>query len=119
MGKAVRLTVSLSIAEGKLQEFESLADSMIADTQKEKGARVYEWYFSADRKDCRIVETYADQTAASEHVMGPVVQQLVPKLLELSTITNFEVYGDPGAQIEPMLAGIGAQIFLGWRGLDR
>lgn len=119
MGKAVRLTVSLSIAEGKLQEFESLADTMIADTQKEKGARVYEWYFSADRKHCRIVETYLDQTAASEHVMGPVVQQLVPKLLELSTITNFEVYGDPGAQIEPMLAGIGAQIFLGWRGLDR
>lgn len=119
MRKAVRFIVSLSINSGKLEEFEHLAQTMIAGTQKEKGALDYEWYFSADHKHCRIIEVYADEMAAVEHVMGPIVQQLVPKLLELSKITRFEVYGDPGAKAGPMLTGVGAEIFSGWRGLDR
>jgi len=47
------------------------------------------------------------------------VQELVPKIRELSTITGFEVYGDPGPQARELLSKIGAEIFQHWNGLIR
>ena len=60
-----------------------------------------------------------DANAALVHMQGPVVQELVPKLLETASITRFEVYGDPGAQAAEMLVKAGAEIFGIWRGLSR
>lgn len=115
----VRFTVSLAIDEEKFDQFESVAKSMIAGILKEPGARGYDWFLSADRKRCRLVETYADQRAVLTHMTGPVVQELVPKILETASITSFEVYGDPGPEAAKMLAEVGAEIFPLWHGLGR
>ena len=116
---SVRFTVDLTINEGKLQEFERIAQTMIAGSHKEAGTLGYDWYLSGDRKRCRLVETYADANAVLAHLTGPVVQELVPKILEMSALNGFEVYGDPGPKATEMLAGLGAEIFQAWRGLDR
>jgi quinol monooxygenase YgiN len=113
----VRFTVDLAINEGKFDQFESIAQAMIAGTLKEAGALGYDWFLSADRKRCRLIETYEDANAVLAHCTGPVVQQLVPKILETSSIAGFEVYGDPGPEAAKMLAGVGAEIFGFWRGL--
>ena len=115
----VRFSVDLMINEGKLDEFEGIAQAMIVGTQKEPGALGYDWYLSDDRKRCRLVETYADADAVLAHLTGPVVQELVPKILTASSISRFEVYGDPGPKAAQMLAGLGAQIFEIWHGLSR
>jgi len=115
----VYFTVDLAIRDGKLDSFESIARQMIDGTKKEPGAFGYDWYFSADRKRCRLLETYEDADAVFAHMTGPVVQELVPKILETSSITLFEVFGDPGPMAAAMLAGVGAEIFGPWRGLDR
>jgi quinol monooxygenase YgiN len=115
----VHFVVSFAIQDGKLDQFESIAKTMIAGTLKEPGALVYDWFMSADRKRCRLLETYADATAVLAHCTGPVVSGLVPKLLETSSITSFEVYGDPGPEAGKMLAGIGAEIFPLWHPLGR
>jgi quinol monooxygenase YgiN len=115
----VRFNVSLSINEGKLQEFEAIARTMIAGTEKEAGALSYDWYFGNDGKSCRLVETYADADAMLSHMMGPVVQNLVPKLLGVSSLAGFEVYGEPGTSATEMLKGVGAEIFQYWSGLKR
>jgi hypothetical protein len=47
------------------------------------------------------------------------VSELVPKIREISSITGFEVYGDPGAPAAEMLSKVGAEIFQRWNGLDR
>ena len=60
----VRFTVDLAINEGKLDEFEGIAQSMIAGSQKEPDTLGYDWFLSADRKSCRLVETYRDANAA-------------------------------------------------------
>ena len=55
-------------------------------------------------------------------ISKPGVQQaftLVPKILEVSTITGFEVYGDPGPKAGEMLAAVGAEIFEHWHGISR
>jgi quinol monooxygenase YgiN len=120
MGKqTVCFTVDLTINAEKFDEFESIALAMIAGSQKEPGAIGYDWFLSADRRRCRIVETYADANAVLAHLMGPVVQELVPKLLATSSLNGFEVYGDPGPKAAQMLAGLGAEIFEAWQGLSR
>jgi quinol monooxygenase YgiN len=117
--QTVRFTVDLTIHEGKLNEFQSIAQAMIADTEKEPGTLAYDWCLSADRKRCRLVEAYVDANAVLAHMTGPVVQKLVPKLVEVTAVSAFEVYGDPGPQATAMLTGMGAEIFPLWRGLDR
>jgi quinol monooxygenase YgiN len=110
----VRFNVDLTIHEGKLEVFEGIAQSMIADSQKEPGTLAYDWYLSGDKKVCRLLETYTDANAVLAHCTGPVVQELVPKLLKVSTLNDFEVYGDPGPEATAMLTGLGAKIFPLW-----
>lgn len=117
--RKVHFLVDLAIHEGKLADFESVVKTMVADTEKEPGALTYDWFLSKDRKQCRLIETYADANAAFAHSNGPVVQVLVPKMLENSTLTSFKVYGDPGAKAAEILATVGAEISALWHGLSR
>ena len=115
----VRFTVELTINDGKLDEFQSIAKTMTAGTEKEPGALGYDWCLSSDRRRCRLLETYAGADAVLAHLTGPVVQEFVPKILGTASISRFEVYGDPGPKASQMLAGFGAEIFPVWHGLTR
>jgi quinol monooxygenase YgiN len=116
---SVRLNVSLTIKDGKLDAFRAIAQEMIAVTRKESGTLAYEWYFSADGKRCRLLETYTDANAVLAHFNGPAVKEFVPKLLETAGVSEFEVYGDPGARMTEMLPAFGAEIFGFWQGLGK
>jgi quinol monooxygenase YgiN len=111
----VYFVVDLVIDEKKFAEFESVALTMIAGSRKESGCLAYDWFLSGDRKRCRLVENYADMKAVLAHLMGPVVQELVPKLLQSSNLSRFEVYGDPGPKAAEILGGVGAEIFPLWK----
>jgi quinol monooxygenase YgiN len=119
MKQTVRLNIALTVHEGKLAAFDEMATAMIAETRKEPGALAYDWHFSADRKRCRLVETYANADALLTHLKGTVVQHLVPKMVEVSKVDRFEVYGDPGPECTKMLATFGAEIFSDWQRLGR
>lgn len=116
---AVQFVVDLTVSEGKLDAFEGIAQAMIAGSQKEPGTLGYDWYLSGDRKRCRLVENYVDANAVLAHLTGPVVLELVPTLLEVSSLNGFAVYGDPGPKAAEMLAGFGAEIFKLWHALSR
>jgi quinol monooxygenase YgiN len=116
---SVQFTVSLTINDGQLAAFEALAQQMCEGTQHEPGALAYYFYLSPDRTQCRLIERYADAGAVYAHMTGPVVQQLVPRMLEISTLTNFEVYGEPGADATKVLMAVGAQIYGPWHGFSR
>lgn len=115
----VQFTVYLSIHAGKFPEFERTARTMCVRSQQEPGTLAYTWYLGDDGRTCRLVELYADSTAAATHLAGPVVRELVPKLLESASVTRFEVNGDPGAEATAVLKGFGAEIFRHWLGLTR
>jgi quinol monooxygenase YgiN len=120
MGKqTVRLNVDLNINDGKLDEFKSLAQTMTDISQKEPGTSCYQWYLSTDSKRCRLVESYVDADAVLAHFEGAAVREYVPQLMEVASVSGFEVYGDPGAKVTEMLAGFGAEIFPFWQGLER
>ena len=113
----VQFNVCLTIHDGKAAAFEALLKEMIAGTQKEPGALGYEWYLSADGKRCRLVEDYKDADAVVAHIEGGVVRALVPKMLQMSSLDRFEVYGYPGPKAAETLTSIGAEIFQFWHGL--
>jgi quinol monooxygenase YgiN len=114
----VRFTVSLAINAGQFDAFDRIALAMTAGTRKESGSLGYDWCLNGDRSQCRLVETYKNGDAALIHLTGPVVTELVPKLLEVSAVRGFEVYGDPGPKVTEILSGFGAKIFPVWRGLE-
>lgn len=114
--KAVYFNVHFKINPGQIAAFKGIAQTMIAETGKEPGALGYEWYFSDDGGQCRLLETYADQAAVEAHISGRAVQE-IPKILAASSVDRFEVYGDPGAKAAPVLTSFGARIFARWNGL--
>jgi quinol monooxygenase YgiN len=115
----VGLNVGLAIHAGKLDAFETIAQAMAEASEKEPGTLAYDFYLAGDRTKCRLVERYVDANAVLAHFKGPAVQQFVPKLLESSSISSFEVYGDPGPEMTKMLAAFKAEIFLPRHGLSR
>ena len=115
----VRLLVELTIHEGKLAEFEAIAQQMVEVSQKETGTLGYHFLLSADRTRCRLIEGYTEAGAIQAHFSGPAVQEFVPKLLEVASMTRMEVYGDPGPPVSTTVAGLGAEIFSSWQGFDR
>ena len=115
----VYFIVDLTIAEGKIDEFQAIAEEMVAGTQTEPGALGYEFSLDEDRRQCRLIEIYSDSDAALTHCKGPVVQQLVPKLLGVSSLAGFSVYGDLSAETAEVLTQGGARLFKTWRGFNR
>src|SRR5689334_19953517 len=112
--RGVYFIVDLAIT-GRVDEFQQIANDMVAGTQTEPGALGYEFYLDADRNQCRLIEVYADSDAALKHCQGPVVQQLVPRLLGVSTLTGFSVYCDLSAEAAAILTEGGAQLFTQWQ----
>ena len=117
--KVVRLTVNFLVSEAQLETFKSVAAEMTEGTKAEPGTLGYDWFVSEDGKRFRLAETYADVAAIEAHFMGPVVQQLVPRLAAVCTVDGFEFYGDPGPKVSAMAAGFGAIIFKYWIGIGR
>jgi len=115
----VRLTVNFTVTDAQMDTFKSVAAEMTVGTKKEPGTLGYEWFVSADGKRFRLVETYADAAAVEAHFLGPVVQQLVPRLAAVSAVDGFEFYGDPGPKVTVMAAGFGAVFFQYWKGIER
>jgi quinol monooxygenase YgiN len=116
---SVRFVVSFSINEGSGDAFERIASVMSARAEMEPGTVAYQWHRSADGTRCRLFEAYVNADAVLAHLAGPVVQELVPKLLETGTLDGLEVYGDPGPKASAMLADLGAAVFPAWHGFAR
>ena len=91
---------------------------MAAETQKEPGTLAYEWSLSADRVRCRLYEAYVDAGAVLAHLKGPVVQELVPKLLEAEASPARRSSATQGPRPPRCSTAMGAQIFPVWQGFS-
>ena len=115
----IRLVVGLDIHDGKFAEFQRIAQQMAAVTENEPGSLTYLFFLGGDQKHCRLIETYKDVAAVTAHFKGPAVQQFVPQLLNVASLTLMEFYGNPGPEVAAMAAPFKPAIFTSWQGLDR
>jgi quinol monooxygenase YgiN len=117
--QVVLIAVDVTVNEGQLEAFKSVAAQLTEYSKNEPRTLGYEWFAGADAKSFRLVETYANPAAVEAHFSGPAVQLGVPRLLAVCMVDRFEIYGDPGPAVSQTAKGMGAVIFPYWLGLDR
>jgi quinol monooxygenase YgiN len=117
--QVVRLTINMTVSKDRLEAFKSIAHTMTEACKAEPGTIGYEWFAAADGKRFRLMETYKDANSVEAHLLGPVVQQMLPKLAEQCTVEGVELYGNPGPKGTELASGLGAVIFPYWLGLNR
>ncbi len=115
----VRLAVDFVVNDGQLEKFKDIANAMTAVANGEPATLGYEWFFSPDQKQCRLLEIYADSAAVLAHFQGRCVTEYVPQIVQVSQVARFEIYGDPGAEVATMAGGLGAKIFPYAIGMNR
>ena len=104
--------VEFTIREGKLETFENLAKEIaVIVKQNEPDTKCYQWYFNDEKTKCVVSEWYESSEAALAHLHGKAATTFLPKLLEVSNLTRFEVYGDPNEDLKKALANFGTHNF--------
>jgi quinol monooxygenase YgiN len=117
--QVVRLTVNMTVNDGQLDEFKSIAATLTEISKAEPGTLGYEWFAQSDGKRFRLVETYESAAAVEAHFNGPAVQVWVPKLAAICKVGGFEFYGDPGPKVTAMASSFDAVFFQYWLGIGR
>ena len=104
-------TVEWSINKDKGADFRRLADECINKVRdNEPETRMYEWFMNDDNTKCWLNELHTSSESMLAH-MGNI-QQLLGQLLEVSTISAFNVYGNPSDQASATLKEVGKNIGL-------
>ena len=109
MSEAISLNLQLSVREGHLDDVRDLMNDMVASTQEEPGALIYEWFLSADGKTCHTNERYADSAAVLAHLAN-YRYKFVERFHVCFEPTPFSVYGEPSAEARADLHRHGATI---------
>lgn len=65
MPNTISWNLQLSVRDGQLSNARDLMNEMVAATQQEPGAQLYERFLSADGKTCHINERFADSELAT------------------------------------------------------
>jgi quinol monooxygenase YgiN len=71
----VRFTVDLTTHERKFEEFQGIAQAMIADTQKEPGALGYDLCLSSAHRRCRILVESPERTSGQHSLQKVAARQ--------------------------------------------
>lgn len=113
----VQYVIEMSISPGKVDEFKKLAQDAIEFGKTKSNVIGYRWYFNDDKSKCYLLEQYPDSAALLPHLDG--VGQILQKLLQVSKITRFEVFGNISPEAMKVLSGVGAKNFGYWNGFVR
>ena len=83
---------------------------MAAAAEAETGTTHFRWFGNEGGDGFTLLETYANAKATEVHFTGPVVDELVPRLVAVVSFTSYEIYGDPGPKVSEMAARGGGVI---------
>lgn len=100
----LQIIVTMTIHDGKLDEFKQVAADCMASTKtKDQDTLQYDWFLSEDETVCTVIERYKDSDALMAHIGN--LGDLLGKLL---AITDFKpaVYGSPSQTLLQATAGL-------------
>lgn len=97
--------VTFRLKVGQADAFRRIADGVSTAVEKaEPGTRFYQWFLSEDQKTGHCSMWFDSQASALKHVTGVAPSQHLPKLLEVSEIARFDVFGTPSPELAKILA---------------
>ena len=101
-----------TIEEGKKDEYKKLIQEMSRMVEANEPDTInYQFYLNRDETKCMVHETYANSEAVLAHITGIASQTILPKILSVSRINRFDVYGNPSEKLQKSLARFGAQTY--------
>jgi quinol monooxygenase YgiN len=99
MTDQIQKVVEVSIAEGKLDQFQIVAQRFIGRVDaSEPDTLRYEWFLSEDGAKCYILELYRDSQALLSHLAN--IRDLYAPLFEVAQITRIEVFGAASEEVK-------------------
>ncbi len=105
MSSEVSWVFEITLKPGAVDQFTTLAKEMAdANAADEPGTLSYQVFITADGARVHFCERFVDSAAVMAHV-ARFGQNFATRLLELATVTRFEIYGDPNDEVKTMLAG--------------
>jgi quinol monooxygenase YgiN len=116
----IHFRLELTIESSKIAECKKLVQEMVKVVEaNEPDVINYEYYLNNVETSCVIIETYKNSDAAHAHLKGIASQTILPKIFNISRITRFDVYGDPGEELQKVLTAFGVQLYKLFAGFSR
>ena len=116
MSDTVSWVLQLNVKDA--DAFKSLASELVASTNEEAGALIYEYMFTDDSNTCHIYERYVDSAAVMVH-LGNFGSKFAERFMSLVDITGLYVYGNPSADARGVLDTLGATYMAQFDGFAR
>lgn len=105
----IQAIARFAVHSGKQEEFEKVAAKcMKSVSEKDSGTLQYEWFYSGDKTECMVLETYRDSAAVFEHLtnLGDTLGELLA-----TADMKLEVCGSPSPELQAALGNMGAPTF--------
>ena len=114
---AIKFAVELTVANNQLEFFKKIAREMNAIVLNNgPGTISCKWFCDKSDNKWYLTEKFKDSDAFLKH-LDDVSAQL-EKLLEISEINRFEVFGDMGFAAKAAIVSFGAKHYSFWSGVS-
>jgi len=111
----LQTTVRFRIHDGKLDEFKGLVDQCVQITrERDAGTLQYDWFLSADGKECVLRDRYRDSAAVLEHAGN--LGELMGRFFSISD-PEVEFFGAPSAELLGALAMLQPRVYSAFQSL--
>jgi quinol monooxygenase YgiN len=116
----IEFRVEFTIQEGKTEEYKKLVQEMSRLVEgKEPDTMRYQFYLDSSETKCIVYETYANSDAVFAHNNGVASQTILPKIFNVSSISKFEVYGNPSEELQNVLTSFNPETYSLFTGFSR
>lgn len=104
MSSEVFWVFEITLKPGAVDQFTALAKEMVdTNDADEPDTLDYQAFIAANGARVHFYERFVDSAAVMAHV-ARFGQNFATRLLELATVTRFEIYGDPSDEVKATLA---------------
>jgi quinol monooxygenase YgiN len=117
MSTQIYWLLEVAINPGKLEAFRSVANDLIAATEKEPGTLGYQWNLNEDETVCHIYERYQDSAAMLVHVQS--FGKYAARFMQACRPTRFDFYGNPSEEAKAALTDLHPTFFKPLGGFNR
>lgn len=114
---SIQYSIVWTLPQGKADEFKKLVAEAVEIARNKSPVTSYHWYFNEDESRCGLIEVYPDPSAIVPHLS--VVGDVLTKMLSISKISRFDVFGSLDTDTRERIMNMGARLYLPWRGFTR
>lgn len=116
-GRIIQYSLVWSLLPGKSDKFKKLIDEATEIVRSESRVLAYNWYFTDDESRCGLIEVYPESAAIEPHLKA--VGEVLTRMLGISKISRFDVFGPLEGRTRENLEKMGARLYSHWKGFTR